>query len=281
VAWLRVRGDRESDLPDYLPDWDAATDIHLRAALRIDIDGLRADTGLPEDGVVSCFLGWKSRATTLRGGVSIQQLPISGDHEFNIDLTLPGAKVGGSVDLSLSLLLGNDLPHMPFTAHIAGSLIWETLRRLDLEGSSGRFPIEVVDFASLPGRDARAGWYLDWDPGDLSMPLLGGLRLLVNSTRPRVVSAIVTGSIDADARAIRDAIMLDAARSLVAGAMANGELTDESSFEEDSVGEAVLRLTRAAFDRRSLTTLKAAYLNRAADLDHRLQGHLNTFSEQG
>jgi hypothetical protein len=279
ALWLRVRGDREGALPEYLADWDAATDLHLGARLTIDLDAARADAALPGDAPLSVFAGWRSRATTLRGGTLGTATTDSGVQQLQADVVVPGAEVAGRLDLTIALVLASDLDPLPFRAHRFGARLWEAERTLDLEGTSARFPIEVVNFSEVPGKNPRAGWYLDWDPGDLSMPLLGGVRLLVNQARPRIVSAISTGSADLEAGTIRDAIILDAARSLVAGAMANAEFADDSLFESETVGEAIYRLVRSVFPGRSISNVKAAYGRRPADLDHALQAYLNTFGE--
>jgi hypothetical protein len=95
----------------------------------------------------------------------------------------------------------------------------------------------AIDFAAVPRVPDGAAWYLDWDHEDLNAPVLGGLRLLLNSAHPRITSAVRTASDDPAAAIVRSLIECDVARQLVHAALDSEQFVERpEAFVDDSVG---------------------------------------------
>lgn len=277
VRWCRVRGETEQPLT--VEDWDPATDLHIRAVVDIDPNVTMADCGFETGQDIRLFLGWAADGTRMRGG-ALSAEAVSGPRGARaIDVIVPGSEVAGRLELDVSLVLhGGPMPGR-FVAHERASVLWSTRKRVSLSDSGTRFPIEVADFSSIPGIDPDAPWYLDWDPQAPSMPVLGGLRLMVNSRVPRVVDAVVTGSGSGEAAAIREAVRYDVARAMISGAIDNWKSEDLIDLESGTVGVAVSRLISAVFPGRSLEAVSAAYEYKPFAVDAGLLGFFKTFGE--
>ena len=102
---------------------------------------------------------------------------------------------------------------------LSGSILLETPpHKIQLEGDGARFPIEVIDFTTT-NFPHQAGWYLSWDPDDLEQPLLGDVRLYINSRHPQIAAAV--SDIRPETAGIREAIRLDLAQTLIRGVLLN------------------------------------------------------------
>ena len=84
--------------------------------------------------------------------------------------------------------------------------------------STSRRPVHYPD---------NAAWALDWNPDDLEVPVLGGLRLLVNSGHDTLPDLLRSGMRDPRTHAVRSFVMFDVARALVTGALRERPLRRE------------------------------------------------------
>ena len=153
------------------------------------------------------------------------------------------------------------------------------MTKVSLEGDMSKFPVTNADFGLMPGRDAKSAWYLDWDPKDLHAPLLNGVQLFVNDAHPIVAQAVTTGSELEGAQYIRDALKLDVARTLIAGALTNPDFDFDTDFEEDMVGAVLQRLLRSVFPRRNLNELRYQQTSTPGDIEASVAStYLGSFS---
>ena len=93
----------------------------------------------------------------------------------------------------------------PWSPTCPGSVLWEGEPRfvVDLEGTGTRFPTELRTFGDGNGFPPRAAWYLDWDRDDLSLPVLGSVRLYLNEAHP-MMAGLASGTSDAETARIRE-----------------------------------------------------------------------------
>jgi len=140
------------------------------------------------------------------------------------------------------VVLGAGTTPRPLTARLPGTVLWQDTAAIALEGSAARFPMEVLDFhaARLPAADAP--WYLDWprDGERFEEPMLGALRLFLNSRHP-AIGALVSGEMDAaTAGAVTSMMRLEVARTMLVGALAEDNFVEGTAeYPDGSVGAAL------------------------------------------
>jgi hypothetical protein len=273
-AWTTEDG---SEITDRLDHWDPFTDLQLVRVMEIDIGAVRSACRLGDDAAFALVATWTSSTTRLAGDGPVVELG-SGGGLLRAALTLPvpGASVGGRLDVHTRLVLrypGREpstiSPRRP------GATLWTDEDRLALEGGSSRFPITAADFSASPRYPDAAAWVLEWDPDDLDAPVLGGMRLLVNSSHETLLQTLRSGSSDARAPVVRSFVTLDAARSLVSGALGNERFVeDPDAFEEGTLGRMLFELLALCWPGVPVTALRARSVDDPARLDAELQAHL-------
>ena len=224
---------------------------------------------------------WKSTRTGLQGAGAGQSIALGhGEVEVQVTLDLPGRDLGGTLILGLCLTLVNSGPGPARLAPTQpGSRLWEDHARYQLEGTASRFPLEVVEFGSHYALPEGGVWYLEWSPEDLSQPVLGSLRLLINSQRANVVAALSGDKQDPTNAAIRSAIHSAVAERLILGALGNDEfVADPSQYDEGSVGHAIHGLIQAAFG-MTIESLASRALSQPGHFRCQIQERMGLFAE--
>jgi hypothetical protein len=242
--WLFSDG---KDLPARLSDWDPATDLHLFRDVVIDEAKLVESAALDSDAEVVLFTTVRSDATGLRVAGRPAKVDLHGEAEsrHQISLDVRGSSLGGTITVRTALvwLAGENASGLGPT--LAGSELWSHEVRCVLEGDSARFPVSAAPFSELPALDPAAAWTLDWEPSRLEEPVLGAVRLLVNSEHNRVRESVLSGSEGPGADVVRALVHFEVARTLISAALANEEFLDApESFDEGSTGRAISDLIR-------------------------------------
>jgi hypothetical protein len=273
-AW--TLGDSQH-LPDRLEHWDPYTDMQISRALEIDTDNLRDSCRLGPDSTFAVVASWYSNRTRLLGPSAVVELgELSGLVRAPVVLDVPGGSVGGRLALRTHLVLrhaGNSATTI--SPRREGSVLWTDEVRLALEGGASRFPITAIDFGDVPRLPQDGSWSLEWDVEQLDAPVMGAIRLVVNSRDEALVAALRTGSSDPRSSVVRSFVMFDVARTLVEGALANERfIEDPEAYDEGSLGRLLFELlvlcwpgvpirglaTRAREDRGRLGAELQAYL---------------------
>jgi hypothetical protein len=258
--WMLRQGDDLRPLPALLMDWDPATPVMVERSAEVNVDLLREQCSLNEDDRASVVLLWKCAASGLRGSSARHVLATGSDGRADLRLELDGGQLAGVVDLRAAVLLDERRSVASrFAAHLPGSVLWteDRARRVEVEGSASRFPIELVEFGGADHLPAGASWVLDADFGSLDQAALGNLVLLVNRDRAAVVDAVSGGMTERD-QLIRSMIRLDVARQLVVGALLSDDFDpDSAEWDPNSLGAIAHRLIAAFFPRDSLDRLRA------------------------
>jgi hypothetical protein len=239
--WTTLAGD---ELPQRLVDWDPATSLHLFRDLELRTADARRGSRLSEGGRLGVLPLARSDRTGLRIAGTMVVVDIDEDvQRVAIALHLRGDAVGGILTLTTTVVSLEDHPRDPLAPQLPGSELWHDDVRCDLEGAAPRFPVSTVDFREIPTLEPDAAWTLDWRPTDLSDPVLGAVRLLVNSGNPRIAAAVISGSTEPGADILRAAIQHDVARSLILSALDTAEFVeDPGQFPDGSIGRAILDL---------------------------------------
>jgi hypothetical protein len=233
------------ELDDRVKHWDPLTDLQLEREIAVDLDQLFASTTVPATTAVTAAGIWRAERTRLRGpGAPVPLGSTSGTVMVTVLLDVPGVEAGGNLSLQTVLMLADDASsNSPIGATRAGSVLWSDQVGVDLEGVAARFPTQVVDFSALTGVADDAPWSLEWHPHDLEQPVLGAVRLLINSTNEVAVEAVREGAIAPEAPAIASVIEFDVTRSLVFGALQNTDfLETPDDYEPETVGRMLAEL---------------------------------------
>ncbi|WP_216325625.1 hypothetical protein [Deinococcus aestuarii] len=247
----------------------------------MDLEGVLRDCTLGDDAALRVVVVWRSAGTGLRGRGDATDL-ILGLHapHVRVGVSLPGAILALNVRLVTQVVLlhpGRDPG--PFSPRLPGSVLWADEHLLTLEGGAPRFPVDVVDFASVMRLPENAAWYLDWQSEDLHAPAMGGLCLLVNASHPSVRHAVDgVGEPDSAARAIWSAASFDVHRQLLSAALSDDEFVRApDTYEEGSVGAFIRRRSRVLFPLDEPSALQALLYESPGEFEVELQARLKVF----
>jgi len=276
--WHLVAGSRELLLKEALEHWDPSTDLSLRRRIRVDIDSILADCALPPGTPLRVLASWHCEGTTLRGVGTSTLLPTTGLTEVFLDIVMAGIRLGGKLFLNVSVVLGRKLEPRPLMPYRAGTILWEDSHELRLEGSGSRFPMEEVSFSAAGWEfPPNAAWRLEWERGDLELPVLGSVRLYLNRDHP-VVQEMIHHPDAPTSQLITSAVQFDIARSLIRGALLEDDFHVRSApWPSDSVGRAIERLLKSRFKTMSPLALREVLRSDPDQFEAMLQSNLGLF----
>ncbi|WP_234809593.1 hypothetical protein [Mycolicibacterium tusciae] len=259
---------------DRLDHWDPFTDLELIRTVEVDLDVVREACSLGRDASFAITAAWSSTTTRLGGSGRVVELGTEeGAVRVTLELAIPGAMIGGRLNLGTRLVLrstGDDAS--PISPRRPGTILWVETSQVALEGGASRFPITAVDFSQTLHYPDNAAWALDWNPDDLEAPVLGGLRLIVNSCHDVLPDLLRSGSADSRTHAVRSFVMFDVARALVLGALGNDRFVESpGAFEEDSVGRMLSDLIATCWPGVPVATLRSRSLDESPRFNAELQ----------
>jgi hypothetical protein len=278
--WQLVKDNQFQPIGSLLPEWDPAITIRAVTDVSIDVAGLLQDCRLNSDVQIIVAAGWYSTGTVLTGKGS--SVLINADKEietFQLSLEVSGLFLAGSIDLRVQIVMTDrGSTEQPFSPKLKGSILYNHVQNVLLEGDGARFPIEVLDFSSAGYFPADAAWLLFWQPDDLHQTVLGGeIRLYINAKHERVRRAVSENRPeDAD---IREAIRLDIARNLIYGALTNPEFTaNPNAYPDGTIGGAVYFMLRTYFPDIQVAQLRSM-ARRPHIFDASIQARFNAYRE--
>jgi hypothetical protein len=239
--------------------WDSAMDLELERTIALPIGEIWQSCALPADSRLGVSTGWISEATSLRGQSNVEVVSFGNDRQVTVSVNCPGRELGHAVKLRtvIFLLPGLMVRESGIAPSIPGSILWEDVQRVVLEGDGSRFPTEVIDFRHLPGVSPGAAWHLEWDPSALDLTVSAAIRLYLNSDCPAFVQSITNvNPTEIDLERQRT-VRWDVARRLITGAISVSEFAQSSpsTWEEGTVGYAIHALLALHLPGRSATAL--------------------------
>lgn len=266
------------EIGESIDHWDPLTDLRFTRAMTVDLDAVRSQCRLGPDASFAVLATWRCPTRTRLGGAGERTDlgSLTGLVRAPLEVEIPGPQAGGRLDLTTRLvLMAAGTEPSPISPRRVGGVLWVDTQRVALEGSAARFPMTAVDFATLSRVPDGAAWYVDWDHQDLDAPVLGGLRLLLNSAHPRIASAVRTASDDPASGIVRSLIEYDVARHLVRTALDNDRfVAAPEAFSDDSVGRMLSDLLAVVWPGIPVTALRARALDSPARIDAELQAAL-------
>ncbi|MEU6549734.1 hypothetical protein ABZ915_05490 [Streptomyces sp. NPDC046915] len=275
--WRLVIEDGEVALPEALPDWDYQMDVHVRRALRVDLDQVRQQTGLSVNAPLMLSVVWTATGSNLSGPAQHVRLSEAGTRTVEFDLRLRGADLGGLLLLDTALVLAERVNDArPSSPRRAGSVLWSDRSALRLQGDAPQFPMAVIDFArtSFP---EDAAWHLQIS-GGLESATMGALLLLVNEQNTVTATAFQNaGKPRPVDRIVLSAVYADAARVMVEHALTHEEFVEDADFPEGSLGATLLSLFDQLFPGQSITDIRLRHRQSPALFSSDLQAAVKIF----
>ncbi|WP_307715324.1 hypothetical protein [Streptomyces sp. V4I23] len=199
---------------------------------------------------------WTATGSNLSGPAQHLRLTGDGMAAVILDVSLPGADLGGLLLLDTALVLAERRTDArPSSPRRAGSVLWSDRESLRLQGDAPQFPMAVIDFSRTSFPD-NAAWHLQIS-GGLESATMGALLLLVNERntvtatafqnagKPRVVDHIVLS-----------AVYADAARIMLEHALASDDFADGADFPDGSLGATLMSLFDQLFPEQSITDVR-------------------------
>ena len=257
--WLLIEP-REEVLPTLFPEWDSATDLRLKRCLKIDLSGIWQTCNLlPRDTLV-LVTEWASDGTSLRGVSDKKILSHGQEPDLEIEIQIPGSELSQSLVLKTRLIFfpSEDGQRNKLSPHLPGSILWEDLYKVALEGEGSRFPMETINFERLNGVPLNANWHLSWLPYEPELQLSANVRLYLNSNSEDVIKALTESKPTEKHLAIRKIIFWDVGRRLVKGMLENKDFHGrDDSYPLGSLGLAVTSMLEIYFPNESIDGLRA------------------------
>jgi hypothetical protein len=270
--WM-MRGDDTEPEPiqGSIPGWDYDTDLAIGRHVELKPLEILNETGLAGHQVelmlnVIVLTG----PSCYRTVAFSERIPSNDRWACNIDLTLNSRELAESLTLKTEIVLAVPVDHeLPFVASAIGSRLYEDIEKIQLEGSLGRFPMELVDFGeSIPGlRAGNAMWYLDWDPGRPEARFLGAVLLYINASQQEMADRIRNME-----PVITSVLRCDVIRTMCEGMLRNEEfVTGSDHFDVDTVGGQVNEWLTEAFENMSTEALKMMMRSSPGRFEARIQ----------
>lgn len=259
--WLRLEDGEPAELEESIGGFDYTSTLAVQRRIEIDLAGLRSDCRLPEETPLALSVSWTSGGTHLRRPLCRTSLPTREQStQIVVSGAIPADSASGRVTLDTKIVLASGVhPEVPLAAVLPGSVLWTESQSISLDGSTSFFPIQLANFADESARWSQpdAAWCLLWPTLELDRPFLGSVKLLINSSHPRVASAVSGPARTKEAQAIRTAIYFDVARTLILGALNNQEFIDrDGEYPIATCGKAVNDLIRYHFPADKLASLR-------------------------
>jgi hypothetical protein len=275
--WRLVADDVESPMPDALAGWDYQMDLHFRRTVSLDLDRVRAESGLPEGCPVLLVAVWTATGSNLRGPGRHVGLSGAGWTTTTLDFELRGADLGGTLLLDTAVVLADRREDaLPSTPRRAGSVLWSDRTTLRLQGDAPMFPMAVIDFARTSFPEGAA-WHLQIS-GSLENAAMGSLLLLVNEKNVVATAAFKNAAAPRSAdRIVLSAVYADTARVMMEHALAQDDFVDGAEFPDDSLGATFLALFDRLFPGRSITDVRLQRTYSPGIFSSELQAAVNIF----
>ena len=257
-------------LEGQIPGWDYDFQLILRRHVEIDLLKIRQESGLQPDAPIDLVVVGASPIARFRSFLTRVEGCANPSISGMVAVRLPSPELASYVIIESELILAADLDSEDhFTPHLKGSRLFSEEFRFDLEGTAGRFPIEVVDFNSVPAlSDAKnALWNLFWNASDLEQPFMGNLQLLINSRNPDIVQRGTVKDPD-----LTNFLAIDVTRQIITGALESEPFLDNpSSFSEGSLGEVAFKLIQLCFPNRDVKSVRHLYIHDSASFESMIQ----------
>jgi hypothetical protein len=237
AGWQLTMSDGSiSPLPTDLNVWDYQTVLEFTGLLSIARTAVLEACQLGNQSGLSVLVTAHSDWTSTEQTVGLLELGDLDVIDADLRFQLPGEQLGGRLTLNTILVASNPVPEGPLAPAQVGSILWRTQHRTRLQGTTGQFPTDAVDFKKLYPEDPEAGWVLTIEMNDLDALFTSAARLTVNSGHPDI-QQLLAGSGDPQADLLSRTMRWDVTRQMVMLALTSDDvLGADFDPEATSVG---------------------------------------------
>jgi hypothetical protein len=242
--------------------------------MRIDATRVREEAALPAGAPLLVTVEWTAAASQTSDRAC--RVPVLDGIELTVTADVRGVMLGGALILTTRLVLGEDLSSPePFVARYTGDILYEDSARTELQGTAGRLPTYVVDFAEA-GFDPDARWHVEL-PTTLAEPAAAAVRIYLNGRDREIVNAARKAAAPTAAQQRLLAWMeYDLTNRLVDTALRPEWRATLSEYSDDidSIGASLGTLLSQLFPHESPEKLAALRDNDPGRFHSRIQGAL-------
>lgn len=241
-------------LGDCLAGWDPATPLLIRRKMRVDVDQILAACHLSRNAKLYAGCFWRASLNSLVGCGSPMPLASRTEQPVDLKLAIPAGQAGGTLSLGTVLCVQDAADTRdPLAPRDPGTILFEDMKSIDLEGVAPRFPVSTVDF-TLMGWPRDGAWRLVWDLQDLEVSPTVGMRLYINTLHPLAMSAL-QGE-DSASQTVRSMLQADLARSILTFALRQDEFAETDwDRHTGTIGHVAASLLARVFPDVSVKTL--------------------------
>lgn len=246
--WKRFdrHGEAES-VNDHIPGWDYDSQMELTRSIQLRPKTVLDSLGLNDSvAQLSIIVVAETGPTSYRWLAYRTDVPNDAEWQHGIRVEVDSIHLAQRLSLVTEVVLATRIARAKsFTPNQLGSRLLRDVQVVQLEGSLGRFPMEMIDFQKgLPFLQApHALWYLDWDPSRPESQFLGTVLLYINSAHPEVSNLIRVAE-----PSILSTLRCDVIRAMCQAMLRNEEfLANYADYDTDTVGGQVREWLRLAF----------------------------------
>jgi len=188
--------------------------------------------------------------------------------ELPIVVEVPGSDMAGTLKIRTCIVVRSPgVNSNLLAAERPGTILWEHLTQVMLEGDGPRMPIALVDFSSLRNVAERAAWWIKINLNDLDAPYVNAIRVFVNRRWSGAAEMIATGSAHPASPLFLGLLHCELQRTMVTQSLQSEEFIARASFPpgspeegtafpEDSIGAALLKTIRWVFPDEEIEQLR-------------------------
>ena len=277
--WHDLNDPNLSRIEDRLIDWAPGTRVSLTRTIRVDVPRVLRECRLPDDARIALLATGVCATTTIRAASPplVLDRSYTGDRELRLELHLDGYELAGSLVVSTKLVTYEQTAHSLIAPWRPGLTLWEDSSKIRLQGSGARFPMEACDFSKMGRNDhpSRAMWRLDWSPDALDEPVLGSMRLYLNSGHP-MVRLMIDDATGEQSKVVASMIRYEVGRLMILTALDDTSfIEDPEQFGEDTVGEMLHKLVMAVGRLDSVEAIAARKRRNPVQFETELQSALH------
>ncbi|MGW4354065.1 hypothetical protein ACWELJ_18460 [Nocardia sp. NPDC004582] len=264
----------EIPMPEAYPHWDYQTVLTLRRQVEIDLGRVISESKLAPGTPLALAVVWTATGSSLRGTGA--RIPLTADGPVEVVVVLPGADLGGTLQLDTILVLserriGSD---RPVAARRAGSVLWSDRHSIRLQGDAPQFPMAIIDFENTTYPD-DAGWYLEIG-SNLEAATMGSLLLLVNERKRVIASALENAAKPrAQDQVALSMVYIDVARTMIEHALAQPDFEDSMTYPDDSLGATFQALFARLFPSTTISEIRTLAARSPSRLASDVQAAIN------
>jgi hypothetical protein len=256
-VWSMHRSDGDAGSTE-VDSWDYDSKLSISRTIKLNITDCLAKAGLDDDAQLGLVTVLETGPTGYRWTASQMNISAVGEWSETTRIKVDSGKLASALKIYTDIVLLNaGASFSKMAATQTGSRLWGDSHKIDLEGTSARFPMDILDFKkALPSlRAPAAKWYLHWQPDQLEGSFVGNVVLCLNSMNPKFVERVLGND-----PASVSWITFDVIRQMCSQLLESEEfIANFDNYEDGSVGGVVKSWFQHGFKDMTIDTVRSLY----------------------